>query len=160
LEPDSRSSKALILCIGNTLRGDDGVAWSVGDRIERLSLPSVRVIRAFQLLPEHAEEIAASRCVVIVDAEVNLPGGVRIEKLTGKAPTRRELHAVSPVQLAALSGLAYGVLPVVFLCGVPAVDFSHGEGLSAEASNNADAAVRAILDAIGLHPGSHHTVPQ
>jgi len=62
--------KALCLAIGNSLRGDDGVAHRVAGQLGQLE--DVVVSSVFQLTPELAPEVARAEIVVFVDADVNV----------------------------------------------------------------------------------------
>ncbi|MFN7898679.1 MAG: hypothetical protein ACK5N0_03300 [Synechococcaceae cyanobacterium] len=57
----------LVIGIGNSLRGDDGVGWWLAQRAERW-LPPDRVRAVRQLTPELAAELAAATRVLFLDA--------------------------------------------------------------------------------------------
>ena len=57
----------LVIGIGNTLRGDDGVGWWLAQRAERWR-PAVQVRVVQQLTPELAAELAPVNRVLFIDA--------------------------------------------------------------------------------------------
>jgi hydrogenase maturation protease len=127
----------LILGIGNTLRGDDGVGPFV------LSLLANRgyTLRATHgLLPELAEDIAAHARVVFVDADLT----VHEVSLTPLGVGARDaLHHFAPVTLVKLAR-KLGFDGDAWLCRVPVRAMAVGEGLSAEARAAAQEAARLI----------------
>lgn len=153
-DPTPAGAPVLFLCIGNTLRRDDGAGWAVADRLDALAASSpalagrMRVVRAFQLLPEHAVELARARLAVIVDAEVargSDPPRVRIRPVP-EDDGGGGLHALSPAGLRDLARRACGAAPELLLCGIPAVDFGYGETLGPAAARGVEEAVRLLRE--------------
>jgi hydrogenase maturation protease len=159
-EATPTGAPVVIICIGNTLRRDDGVAWAVAERLEALAsrggLPDaerVRIVRAVQLLPEHADDIAAARLAIIVDASVVDAGvvdaGTADIGVVQLSPVPDDdvgtrLHALSPSGLRALVERVYGAAPPMLLCGIPVSDLGYGESLSDGAAAGAREAERLI----------------
>ena len=145
--------RPLVLCYGNRLRADDGVAWHVADRLAGdRRLAGVEVLCRHQLAPELAEDVSRAARVVIVDAAARgRPGSV--ERSTpaaavGDGPVPALSHAVTPAALGALARALYGRLPPIDVLTVSGSDFGAGEHLSeAVASAVAEAAdaVAAIV---------------
>ena len=133
--------RTLLLGIGNTLRGDDGV----GSRVLELLAPKAsrfRLLATRSLLPELALEIAQSPRVVFVDADVTVLG-VTLERLSQEA-ARAAGHAWSPETLLALArGL--GFTGDAWVCRIPVSACGHGEGLSLEAESAAQEAASMLL---------------
>ena len=132
----------VVLAIGNTLRGDDGVADHVADLLGSRSGMGVR--RVHQLTPELAEEMAHATAVVFVDAD---PGAVeaRLERLV-PTPQRSPLtHTVTPGELVILAEQLYDFQGVAYLCHVPAESFTEGDSLSEVAEAGARAAAQCVL---------------
>ena len=66
----------LLVACGNTFRSDDGVGWCIGCAVEQqLKLANLTVLRARQLLPEHAEAVSAADVVVFVDCSAITAAG-------------------------------------------------------------------------------------
>jgi hydrogenase maturation protease len=132
----------VVLAIGNTLRGDDGVADHVADLLGARSGVDVR--RVHQLTPELAEELAHATAVVFVDADPRATEA-RLERLI-PAPQRSPLtHSVTAGELVMLAEQLYGFQGVAYLCHVPAEDFTEGDSLSEVAEAGARAAAQCVL---------------
>jgi hydrogenase maturation protease len=132
----------VVLAIGNTLRGDDGVADHVADLLGARAGMDVR--RVHQLTPELAEEIAHATAVVFVDADPGV-AEARLERLV-PAPQRSPLtHTVTPGELLLLAEHLYGFQGVAYLCHVPAENFTESDSLSEVAEAGARAAVECVL---------------
>jgi hydrogenase maturation protease len=133
---------AVVLAIGNTLRGDDGVADHVADLLGARADLDVR--RVHQLTPELAEEMARATAVVFVDADPGV-AEARLERLV-PVPQRSPLtHSVTPGELVMLAEQLYGFQGVAYLCHVPAENFTAGDSLSEVAEAGARAAAECVL---------------
>ena len=126
----------LLLCIGNTLRSDDGAAHALGRLLERHDIPDLHILYSHQLLPEHALDAAEAGTVVIADASLT-SDAVCIEPLPtagsqyDEAPSVPiDAHAMLPRDLAAMCALMGGTHTTFHLLHIPARDFAHGEGRS------------------------------
>jgi hydrogenase maturation protease len=132
----------VVLAIGNTLRGDDGVAAHVADLLGTRA--GVEVRRVHQLTPELAEEMAHATAVVFVDANPGVTEA-RLERLV-PAPQRSPLtHNVSPGELVLVAEQLYGFQGAAYLCHVPAENFAEGDSLSEVAKAGARAAAQCVL---------------
>ncbi len=133
--------RTLLLGIGNTLRGDDGV----GSRVLELLAAKVsgfRLLAARGLLPELAAEIAQAPRVVFVDADLRVQS-VKLERLT-QEDARAAGHAWSPETLVVLArGLGFS--GDAWVCRIPVSACGHGEGLSEEAERAAEEATAMLL---------------
>lgn len=124
----------LVIGIGNPLRGDDGVGWRLA---EELGPPHQAV---HQLTPECAALLAGAERVLFVDAWCAeplpsapllaelLPADTRLTAAAGSAFS----HHLSPEALLAISQQLYGRCPQAWQLLVPAAQFGHGEGFSAQ----------------------------
>ena len=116
--------QALVLAIGNTLRGDDGAAHYVADLLGAHAGVDVR--RVHQLTPELAEEMAGARTVVFVDADTAATE-TRMERVTAAPRCSPVSHAMAPDELIRLAEQLYGYRGATYLCRIPAQDFTpHG----------------------------------
>lgn len=145
---------ALIICFGNPMRRDDGVALAVADLLAAHpgALPDGATVSANLLLdPALAQDIALAETVVFVDAErCDAPATPRTERLDALPADglRANVHAVTPSDLLALAKRLWGRAPEATLVAVPAYDMGHGEGLSEGAKLAAEEAadlVRRLL---------------
>ena len=132
---------ALVIAIGNPLRGDDGVGPAVGALLERDGL---RVLTVQELGPELAEEIAAARAVVFVDARAGgTPGEVTVERLQPAASGGASSHALTPEILLAVAERLHGAPPPSALVAVAGRDFELQERLSPDVALTLDRACEA-----------------
>jgi hydrogenase maturation protease len=120
---------ALVICVGNLARGDDGVARRVADLLASRLPDDVTVISSPQLDVAMAEDVAAATRVIFVDAER------RTAPPVATAPVAPDLsgldvHSVSAGALVALAEQLFGRKPEALLVSVAGPKMGHGEGLS------------------------------
>ena len=132
----------VVLAIGNTLRGDDGVAAHVADLLGTRAGVDVR--RVHQLTPELAEEMAHATAIVFVDANLGV-AEARLERLVPGPQRSPFTHTVSPGELVLLAEQLYGFHGAAYLCHVPAENFTETDSLSEVAEAGARAAVECVL---------------
>ncbi len=119
------SGQALVIGIGNPLRGDDGVG--------RLLAQEVGGLCVHQLTPELAADLALADRVLFVDAWLAPERAEpRLRRLRCCAAAGVGSHHLTPATLLALAERLYAVGPVAAELLVPAHAFPHGEGLSSE----------------------------
>jgi hydrogenase maturation protease len=137
----------MLLALGNSTRGDDGVGVVLGRALAATLPPgSVHVEEAVQLLPEHAEASARAEAVIFLDATVTgAPGTVAAHQVTARAPREALLHALTPEEILGLARMAYGRAPQGLLVTVAGGDFSFTERLSPEVQAAVPAAVEKAL---------------
>lgn len=149
-------ARPLVIGYGNTLRGDDGVGWSVADRLAadpRLS--GVDVLRSHQLTPEFALDVSRASAVVFVDATVSGPAGrVNVAALDPVAGGTASSHHMAPETLLALSQALYGAQPPAWLVSVGCATLELGDGLSDVVAAALPAAVDAVIDLLGAPIGA------
>lgn len=139
---------ALIVGIGNVLRGDDGAGPAVVARlVQRGVQPTTSCFATHQLMPEMAERLDGVTLVVFVDAAVDVaPGEVRTERL--HAPSGHIVppvgHFVEPQGLLALAKTAYAAEPDAWLVAIGGESFGYDEQLSDAAERGVDAAVAEV----------------
>lgn len=134
-------SATLVIGIGNTLAGDDGIgARAVQELRPR---PGVRTLVVHQLTPELAEEVAGAARVIFVDA--GLTGSeVEVSAPTAATAWPAVTHAVTAAELLGLTTAVYDYCPEAFAVTVPGHAFGAGTSLSEQARRHFPAAVRAI----------------
>jgi hydrogenase maturation protease len=125
--------RVLIIGYGNSLRSDDNVGVQVAQLLARhyQADPDVRVISSHQLMPEMAEDIAASEFVLFLDAATGEPAG-RMDAAT-VSPTPRPAsfaHHLGPALLLAAATDLYGTIPPACLLTMVGGTFELGERLS------------------------------
>lgn len=138
--------RALVIGVGNVLRGDDGAAHAVLARLApRVDGTRVELLAAHQLLPEHAAAIAAAGLVVLVDAAADQPPGeVAVRAVAAGAPVR-DAHGLDLPALLSGAREWYGHSPPALAVGIGAGSFELREGLSREVAAALDAAADAVV---------------
>lgn len=117
-----------MICVGNTARGDDGVAHEVA-RLVGVEEPSLSMITATSLDVSHAPDAARAERVLVVDACRRTHPLVMVEKVCAAAD-RPGSHGLSPQGLAAVVRDLYAASPEFLLVSVAAPSMEHHEGLS------------------------------
>jgi hydrogenase maturation protease len=126
--PRFTKSELLIIGYGSPMRGDD----AAGPHAARLlAQQGYRTKDVHQLTPELAEEIAAAREVVFLDAHAGLkPGEIAIERLSARPSATALEHHASPTGLLRITQRAYGAEPMAWLIGLGGSDFEFSEHLT------------------------------
>ena len=104
----------LVLACGNTLRGDDGVAWHIAAALQQDGAhPEAEIVLAHQLLPEHAELLSKANFVVFIDCSaVAGPGVISTIPITPADMLPRIFtHHLDPASLLKLAQDLYGRIP-------------------------------------------------
>ena len=137
--------RTFVICIGNTLRCDDGFAWHVADELVRQHDQALHVIKVLQLTPELAETISNVELVIFVDAAAHgEPGTLTCDSVTSSESDLRYSHDFTPATLIQMSKTLYGHQPKAFLICVAGKVFEHGESLSREIANAIPAALASV----------------
>jgi hydrogenase maturation protease len=122
----------LAFALGNPLRGDDGAGPAIAAGLPEL-VPGLEVIESLELLPEHAEAVAAADGVLFLDAAASgSPGEVRSAPVLPRAARAAMSHALSPEELLGLARALHGRAPPAALVTIAGRDFAFGESLSPE----------------------------
>jgi hydrogenase maturation protease len=127
---------ALVIGIGNPLRGDDGVGWHL---VAGLGL------RRHQLTPELAETVAAAERLLVVDAWLAPPGAVpRMRPVIPSVGWEGDSHRVDAPRLLAMAAL-FSDRPVpAHELLVPGFDFACGDRFSPRLRRQLPAARRLL----------------
>jgi hydrogenase maturation protease len=145
---------ALLIGIGNPLRGDDGVGGRLVEELaEELggwSTPSAELRVVQQLTPELACTVAGAQRVLFVDACVSAGTGVpwldvlQPDTCAGATAAGLPSHQLEPAALLALAHTLYGWRGEGTLLRLPAFAFPHGQALSAPLLEALPAARRLV----------------
>jgi hydrogenase maturation protease len=128
-----------VICLGNALRGDDGLGPAVAARLEEVGFPADRLRVVGGLLPELAAEVAAADAVLFVDASADLaPGDVRVAPVSIGSATPRWTHTLSPADLLALAAAVYGRVPPATLLAAGGRCWDVGTALSPDLAARVD----------------------
>lgn len=117
----------VILCCGNTLRGDDGVAA----RVAAVLRDHLDVVEVTQLQPEHADLIRTADRVAFIDASSEgSPGEIRCTSVVAVEPVSAFTHHLEPQELLALASALYGVSPDAVQITISGAEFELREELT------------------------------
>jgi hydrogenase maturation protease len=145
------SGQALVIGIGNVLRGDDGVGWRLAEEVEAEREEDgegerqgkVRCLH--QLTPELVEEIAGVERVLFIDAWLAPPGAAPcLRPVRPGGGEASQSHRLEPAHLLALAEMLHGAAPRAAELLVPAFAFPHGDALSADLRRSLPAARRLL----------------
>lgn len=123
----------IIVGIGNTLRGDDGVAAELLDRLGAKTISS-DVVCLHQLAIESAEMISHYADVLFVDASVALePGHWKCETIEARGDADPRIsHSMTPHSVVKLARQLYGKNVNSYVLSVGAGHFDLLQGFSQE----------------------------
>jgi hydrogenase maturation protease len=140
-------SPALLIGIGNTLRGDDGVGIRVAERA-RGRFTDLDVECLHGLSPEIAEAVARYDLVIIVDASLATPS-LRTSEVTAAASGESlQAHTMSPAGILGLAKTLYHRVPHrTVLIEVPVTSCEYSEELSPASA----AQVEPCLEIVGSY---------
>jgi len=146
-------ARPLVICYGNRLRRDDGVAWHVAEHLEGdPRCASVSLVCCHQLTPELADDVSRASRVVLVDARAGgTPGTVdrAVVAVTDQRHGRPAWsHDLTPEGLAQLTLALFGRVPPMEVVSVTGETFALGEGLSAAVEAATFVASEAVARAI------------
>jgi hydrogenase maturation protease len=149
---DHPDVRRLVLCCGNTLRGDDGVGWQIAAQLELSpSLAEVQIIVTQQLLPEHAELLSESDLAVVIDCSA-LAGAGQVSSIPIEPADhlpRILTHHLDPASLLRLALDLYGKIPSrTTAITVGGESFDLMEKLSDSVGAAIPAAIEAVLQAL------------
>ncbi len=142
----TRGGRVLVLGVGNPGREDDGLGPALAARIEALGLPGVDTDANYQLNIEDAEAWSGRDLVVVADAARRLRAPFRFSKLAPAGGAPATSHALGPGAVLALCERLYGRRPDARLLALRGHRWGVGEGLSAAAASNLEAALAFLAD--------------
>src|SRR6185437_7312282 len=100
--------RVLVICIGNTLRSDDGFAWHVADELNAQPGEGLLVFKVHQLTPELAEAMSEVALVIFVDAAMGGdPGEMSCTAVTSSDADLHFSHDVTPAVLLGMAKALY-----------------------------------------------------
>ena len=142
--------QTLVICIGNTLRCDDGFAWHVADELLRQYGEALQVLKVLQLTPELTEAISEAALIIFVDAAAHgEPGTLTCDPVTSSESDLRYSHDFTPATLIQMANTLYGRQPKGLLICAAGKVFEHGESLSPELASAVPAAVARVRGIAG-----------
>ncbi len=122
----STHRRALVVGLGNTLRGDDALGPIVAERIRaQTSEDDVTVLLRHGLQPELVEDVATARAVVLVDVSLDgLSGRVDVRRVhSARRSPAPSTHAWEIDDLVAAAEHLIGDVPPVWIVSTLGLDF-------------------------------------
>lgn len=156
--------KTLVIGFGNTLRSDDGagpvVAKRLAHRLAAEHASGVVALSVMQLLPELAEDISCSKCVIFIDASVKVPVGrldtVRVHPHRQEEHPSRLGHHETPERLMALCEKVFGNVPPAFVLAIGAASLEVGSHLSRPVKPVVRELANHLFDGL-VHKGQYYS---
>jgi len=144
-------ARVLVIGIGNPLRSDDGLGWSVADQLSARSEDNLQVLKVHQLTPELSETLSSVDLAILVDAGAHgTPGTLSCDPVSITDADLRFSHDVTPATLIQMAKTLYGKAPLAYLVCVAGKTFEHGESLSPEMTAAVPVVVAKVRDLIGM----------
>jgi hydrogenase maturation protease len=122
---------AVIIGIGNPLRGDDAFGWRVLERLPER--PGVEFLTCIQLTPELTDLARQAQRVVFVDLDQRLAPGVSRFLFLRPVVARPGAigHHLDPAELLGLTRAYFGVAPMrAWLAGAGGAQLELGQAMS------------------------------
>ncbi|MBK9116014.1 MAG: hydrogenase maturation protease [Betaproteobacteria bacterium] len=139
----------LVIGIGNPSRGDDALGPLLVERIEAMELPGVECLTDFQLQVEHALDLVGREQVVFVDATAAGEARCTLAPVAPARDASATTHALSPAAVLDAYVRVTGLpLPATHVLAIRGYAFELGDGLSAGAAANLEAAGRLLVGAL------------
>ena len=137
-------AKTLLIGVGNTLRGDDGLGAFVCRHFEKKGRVNIGVMVVHQLDTTLLPALKAFNRIIIVDAAIGLHEVV-IKKLENNlADTNPLTHELSANSFALLSKKLFDNSAVFYTCEIPADNFDVNDSISPAALAHAREAIAKI----------------
>jgi hydrogenase maturation protease len=146
-----KPNNILLVGVGNSLRGDDGIGSYICSCIDALKIAGVQTLVTQQLDTALLDELMEAGHIIIADAAFE---GKAIDfiKVNGEEPILvASSHHMSASLLMQMAQTIYQKELSMMICAVAGYRFSMKEKLSARAKKNADKAVAIITEWINIH---------
>jgi hydrogenase maturation protease len=135
--------KALLIGVGNTVRGDDGAGIHAAEKA-RARFPHLDVLAVHGLSPELAETVSGYDLVIIVDASL-VTDTLRASEIVPSTAERIQSHEMSPAGILGLAATLYNHRPSrAVLLEIPAVSCAFTEELSALTAGQVEACLEVV----------------
>lgn len=141
--------KILLVGVGNSGRGDDGLGWSFVEAIADDTYDFLDCEFRYQLQVEDADLIAGYDTVVFVDASMEaLKEGFEIYPCTPADQYSFTSHALDPGAVVYLANTLYQEHPEAYVLAIGGTSWELQVGLSKEATDNLNAALGFFRESI------------
>ena len=146
-DPIAIGSCMLLVGIGNSGRGDDGLGWEFVERINALGFDSLDCEFRYQLQVEDAALISKYDVVVFVDATHDkLRSGFQMSRCISAPHSFFTSHAEAPGAILYLANELYTRFPKTYTLAISGTEWELQTSLSQEARRNLDTAVNFFIE--------------
>ncbi|MBL7850861.1 MAG: hydrogenase maturation protease [Cyclobacteriaceae bacterium] len=146
--------RTLIIGIGNSSRGDDGLGWKFLDELPARG--GVDLEYRYQLQVEDAALISSYDEVIFVDAIARaLPEGFAFSPCEPKQTSSFTTHRLEPGAVLWLCRELYRVIPDAYVMAIEGVDFQLGQSLSTVAERNLTSAKKFMEQQFSSREGEN-----
>jgi hydrogenase maturation protease len=146
-DPIAIGSSMLLIGIGNSGRGDDGLGWEFVERVNGLGYDFLDYEFRYQLQVEDAELIAKYDVVVFVDASRDeLDGGFEMRRCISASHSFYTTHSQSPEAILHLASNLYNKFPKAYTLAISGKEWHLQTLLSFEAKNNLQSAFTFFVE--------------
>jgi hydrogenase maturation protease len=137
----------LLVGIGNSGRGDDGLGWEFVERITALGLDSIDCEFRYQLQVEDAALISDYDVVIFVDSSQDkLSGGFQMSRCVSAMHSFFSTHAETPGAIVYLANTLYTKFPKAYILAISGKEWGLETSLSVEAQKNLQSALSFFLE--------------
>lgn len=154
--PDGKTSKIVVIGIGNEFRRDDGVGIAVARRLKNRLPESVKIIEQSGEAASLMEAWQGAESVIVIDAISSgaPPGTVRrVDLTTAEIPAglcRSSSHHFGVAEAVGLARELKRLPARLVLIGIEGEDFSEGTECSEKVTLAIECASDVVLDAVGV----------
>lgn len=135
----------LIIGVGNTIRGDDGIGPYICSCIEALQLGGIKTRITQQLQTDMVDELLEYHQIIIADAAIHSEDILFYAVDSTTSPAASSHHS-NPAMLVALAQQLYNKKLPIMVCSVKGEVFEMSDQLSPAAKERADKAVVMISE--------------
>lgn len=138
-------TKAILIGIGNSSRGDDALGWLVADEAARI--PDMHVEYRYQLQIEDADLIKDYDIVIFADSCREIyPDGFAFVPAQAAGNITFSSHRLSPTAVVSLCQEIYGHYPEAYTLAITGTRWELGSGITREATTTLTNANRFLRD--------------
>ncbi len=139
----------VLLAIGNTGRGDDGLGWHLADRLSETNTNNLQIEYRYQLQVEDALLISQYSTVIFADATLEpLENGYAFEPCLPADHYFYSSHMQNPSTILYLLACLYGKAPKAFLLTMSGYSWELGENLTSMAEKNLSQALICLQNQV------------
>ena len=136
----------LLIGIGNSCRGDDGLGWEFVERITALGLDGFDYEFRYQLQVEDAALIRDYDIVIFVDSsKEKLCGGFQMRRCISASHSFFSTHSQAPSAILHLANNVYTKFPKAYILAISGREWDLQTSLSIEAQKNLESALSFFI---------------